>query len=212
MRRSSFSSFAAWAASVWRSLVAGSGQCHQLSLRVDAELSEAVLQVALDGVHPQEELAGDLGRADSALCQRANPQFGSRQRVRVGIAAVLPAVCQLELLAGFRRPALGAAILRQFEGASQERSSRTVLARSPQLRAQSIAQARLEEGHAGFGGHGDRLVEKPPSLRGLILAEGGAATQNDHLWKAARQALGRRLEGIENRASVVEAAAVTHGG
>src|SRR5207237_7234825 len=140
------------------------------------------------------------------------PQFRSGPRVRVRIATVLPSVCQLELLAGFRRPAFSATILRQFEGPSQERSGRAILARSPQLRAESIAQARLKEGHAAFGSHGDRLVEKPASLRGVILAEGGAASQNDHFWKAAGEALGGRLEGLENRASIVDAAAVKVGG
>jgi hypothetical protein len=58
--------------------------------------------------------------------------FGGGQHIWIEMLAMLPSVCQLQLLAGLFRQALGAARLRQFDRPPQQRSGRAILAGSTQ--------------------------------------------------------------------------------
>lgn len=74
-----------------------------------------MLKVSLNGFGTHEQLVRNLLGFDPALGKAADPEFGARQRVRIEMLAMVPSVCQLQLLARFRRQTLGAARLRQFD-------------------------------------------------------------------------------------------------
>src|SRR6266446_3661256 len=141
-----------------------------------------MLKVSLDCFAAHKKLVRNLLGFDRSLRnlaeravkseQIADPEFGGRQHVRIEMLAMLPSVCQLQLLAGLFCQAFGAARLRQFDCPPKERSGRAILTRSPQLRAEPVSEPGLEHPHTAFRGARNRVVEQP-LLVTLGLRQGG---------------------------------------
>src|SRR6266705_6273027 len=171
-----------------------------------------MLEVSFDRVDTHHELVGDFRRFDPSFGQRPNPQLGIGQRVHVDPATALPSMSELQLVAGFLRPALGAASVRELQGPAQERPGRNVLARSPQLRAEPIAEARLQQRHPALRRETDRLIQETAARRWITLLGGRRTTdKKNHAWKPAWEPVRPRLERLEQVSRVLEAATVAVG-
>src|SRR6266446_10876609 len=131
-----------------------------------------MLKVSLDCFAAHKKLVRNLLGFDRSLRKVADPEFGGRQHVRIEMLAMLPSVCQLQLLAGLFCQAFGAARLRQFDCPPKERSGRAILTRSPQLRAEAVSEPGLEHPHTASRGERNRVVEQP-LLVTLGLRQGG---------------------------------------